>query len=561
MVRQQKKRIGELLLEDGAISAEQLAQAIARQKRTGERLGQALMALGIPEERITQALARQLSLSIVNLQKQKIDPGVAALLPEALARKHSVLPIRKEGHHIVVVMADPLDVVATDDVSLATGLTVTPVIATPAEIKEAIERAYGLGEQVRDIIDEMPDPTAGPEDAAAGGDRPDAPIVRLADLILARAIQDRASDIHIEPMEAEARVRYRIDGVLHTAMTVPPQAYAPLVARFKVMARMNVAERRIPQDGSFEMVADGRTVDFRVATIPLARGERVALRLLDKAQAIMTLPQLGMEDVTLQRFERLIHLPYGIVLVSGPTGSGKTTTLVSGIAMLNSLDRNIITVEDPIEYQIPGVSQMAVNPRAGLTFATALRAMVRQDPDIIMVGEIRDVETAEISIHASLTGHLVFSTIHTNDAPSVITRLLDMGIEPFLIASSLAGALAQRLVRVLCSKCKRPAPPPPELAEMLQQAGGGAVPQIYEPAGCAHCKYTGYLGRSGIFELLVMSEQIRQHVIGRSSATTLAAAARVEGMHTMRESGFRQIARGITTVEEVLRVTRVMDVE
>ncbi len=562
MPRPQRKRIGELLLELGAITSDELTQALARQKETGERLGQALTALGVvTEEQIAVALARQLGIPVATLHPQGLDPRVAALVPEALAHKYTVVPVREEGDRLVLAMADPLDVLAIDDVSIATGLTVTPVIASPTEVKAAIQHVYGLGAHAREIVQEIaPAPDAEAE-ADAPADRPDAPIIRLADLILDRAIQDRASDVHIEPVDAEVRVRYRIDGVLHTAMTVPRQAHAPLVSRFKVMARMDVAERRLPQDGSFQLSADGRTVDFRVATIPLADGERVAIRLLDKSQAIMSLTQLGMEDATLARYERLIGLPYGIVLVSGPTGSGKTTTLVSSIALLNSEDRNIITVEDPIEYQIPGVSQMPVHPRAGLTFANALRAIVRQDPDIIMVGEIRDVETAEIAVHASLTGHLVFSTIHTNDAPSVVTRLLDMGIEPFLIASSLAGALAQRLVRVLCPRCKRPAEPGPEVEAALRAAvGDGSALEVCGPEGCVHCRYTGYAGRCGIFELLVMSERIRHLVVRRASAAELAAAARAEGMQTMRESGLRLAARGITTVQEVFRVTRVADV-
>jgi type IV pilus assembly protein PilB len=556
------KLFGDLLVQLGVINAAQLAQALDRQRQTGERLGRALIALGVREEDIAGALSRHLNIPRVSLHHQDIDPSAAALLSETLARKYTVVPIRRNDSRLTLAMADPLDVVALDDVSIATGLGVEPVIATVSDIKGAIERAYGIREHARGIIEEIAPPQPAVDDAAAAADRTDAPVIRLADLILDQGIRDRASDVHIEPTETEVRVRYRIDGVLHTAMTVPKPVYVPLVARFKVMGRMNVAEHRVPQDGSFQVIADGRPVDLRVSTIPVIYGERVALRILDKSQAILTLPQLGMDNATLARYRQLIALPYGILLVSGPTGSGKTTTLVSSIALLNSLDRNIMTVEDPVEYQIPGVSQMEVNVRAGLTFANALRSLVRQDPDVLMVGEIRDAETAEIATHASLTGHLVFSTIHTNDAPSVITRLLDMGVEPFLIASSLSGALAQRLVRVLCPACKRPATPLPEvLAELGRLVAEEAPVDVYEPVGCPQCRHTGYRGRTGIYELLTVTPRIRPLIVRRVSSEELLGAARADGMQTMRENGMRKVAEGLTTLEEVVRTTRVVDIE
>ncbi|HLW48944.1 MAG TPA: GspE/PulE family protein [bacterium] len=562
-VKPHTKLFGDLLLETGIVTAQQLAQGLERQRQTGERLGRALIALGVREEKIAEALARQLNLPLVKLHQQEIDPAAASLLSETLARKYTVVPVERTDSRLTLAMADPIDVVALDDVSIATGLGVTPVIATVSDVKAAIERVYGIREHARGIIEEIAPAAVPPEEAAAeAAERSDAPVIRLADLILDQAIRDRASDVHIEPTETEVRVRYRIDGVLHTAMTVPRQVYIPLVARFKVMGRMNVAEHRVPQDGSFQITTGSRAVDFRVSTIPVIHGERVALRVLDKSQAILTLPQLGMDDATLARYQQLIGLPYGIILVSGPTGSGKTTTLVSSIAMLNALERNIMTVEDPVEYQIPGVSQMEVNVRAGLTFANALRSLVRQDPDVLMVGEIRDTETAEIATHASLTGHLVFSTIHTNDAPSVITRLLDMGVEPFLIASSLSGAVAQRLVRVLCADCKRRTAPLPEVdAELRGLAGEGATVEVYEPGGCPRCRNTGYRGRTGIYELLTVTPRLRPLIIRRASAEELAVAARADGMATMRENGLRKVAQGRTTLEEVVRSTRVVDVE
>ncbi len=559
----QKKLFGELLVEHGIITPDQLAKGLERQRQTGERIGRALIAVGVREEQIAETLARQLGIPLINIHQQGVDPAAAALLPETLARKYTVVPVKRNGSRLTLAMADPLDVVALDDVSIATGLGVSPVITTVTDIKAAIERVYGIREHARGIIQEIaPTRTAPDEAAEAAADRPDAPVIRLADLILNQGIRDHASDVHIEPTENEVRVRYRIDGVLHTAMTVPKQVYVPLIARFKVMGRMNVAEHRVPQDGSFQITAVGRAVDLRVSTIPVIHGERVALRILDKSQAILTLPQLGMDAATLQRYEQLVRLPYGIILVSGPTGSGKTTTLVSSISLLNALDRNIMTVEDPVEYQIPGVSQMEVNIRAGVTFANALRSLVRQDPDVLMVGEIRDAETAEIATHASLTGHLVFSTIHTNDAPSVITRLLDMGVESFLIASSLAGTLAQRLVRVLCTDCKRRITPLPEVeAELRRAVGDGAAIELYEPVGCGRCRYTGYRGRTGIFELLTVTPRLRPLIIRHASAEELSAAARADGMHTMRENGLRKVAEGVTALEEVVRATRVVDVE
>jgi len=565
VARTQKRRIGDLLLEMGVITHEQLARALERQKKTGERLGQALVSLGIKEEQIVEALARQLNVPIIDMLHAHVDPRAAEIVPEAIARKYCVAPIRREGTRLILAMADPLDVMALDDVSIATSLIVSPVVTSETEVRAAIERVYGIGEHARGILEEIAPQEAPAEEAAAAAavtEKTDAPVIRLADLILARSVQDRASDIHIEPMENELRVRFRVDGVLNTVMTVPKHAEAPLVTRFKVLARMNVAERRVPQDGSFKMPVEGREIDFRVSTIPLVHGERVALRLLDRSRAVLTLPLLGMGGEMLSRFEQLLRLPYGMILVTGPTGSGKTTTLVSSISQLNVLDRNIITVEDPVEYQLPGISQMQVNARAGLTFATALRSIVRQDPDIIMVGEIRDMETAEIAIHASLTGHLVFSTLHTNDALSVMARLQDMGIEPFLIASSLAGALAQRLVRVLCQHCKRPASVPPEAeAELRGAAGPGGVPQVFEAVGCVRCRHSGYLGRSGIFELLMMNDRLRRLIVRRAPVSELAEAARADGIRSMREDGLAKVAQGMTTVEEVLRATRVTDVD
>ncbi|MDR7400815.1 MAG: GspE/PulE family protein [Armatimonadota bacterium] len=554
MAKVQRKRIGDILVETGVITPQQLAEALAQQRRTRERLGRILVEQGAATERqLAQALAAQLDLPLVSLSSARIDPAAVRLVPEVIARKRKVLPLQLDGGHLVVAMADPLDVFALDDVAIAARRPVKPVVAMESEVEATIERVYGMGAAAQAVLGEVEEAVPSVEEAE------DAPVVRLVNLILSQAVRDRASDIHLEPTEGDARVRYRVDGVLHTVMTVPRSVYPAVVSRVKVLARLNIAERRLPQDGAFESALDGRRIDVRVSTVPTVHGERVALRLLDRSQGVLPLDQLGMDARTRRRYEGLIRQPFGIILVSGPTGSGKTTTLISTLAQLNAPDRNIITIEDPVEYQLPGVSHIQVNPRAGLTFATGLRSIVRQDPDIIMIGEIRDVETAEIAIHAALTGHLVLTTIHTNDAPSALTRLADMGIEPYLIASAVIGVASQRLVRLLCAECKQPAPIPKDLMAWLAGAVREPLPaaEFARPGGCAACRHTGYQGRTGIFEVLVMTDAVRRKVLARASAAEIGEAARAEGMIPMRADGMLKALRGLTTVEEVLRVTRV----
>ena len=555
-MRNPRKRIGDILVESGVVTPEQLQEALTRQRKTRERLGRVLVEMRVATERqIAQALADQLGLRFVTLASQRIDPAVIRLVPEGLARKRRVVPVSADGDSLVVAIADPLDVFAIDDVAIAARRSVKAVVALESDIASAIERAYGMGAAAQAVLGDVEELT----DVAAAEEGEDAPVVRLVNLLLEQALKDRASDVHIEPEEGEIRVRYRIDGVLQTVMQVPRNVHPAVISRIKVLARLNIAERRLPQDGAFEVNLDGRAIDIRVATIPTVLGERVALRLLDKTRGLLTLPDLGMDEAAQRRFEGLIRQPYGIVLVSGPTGSGKTTTLVSTLALLNAADKNIITIEDPVEYQLPGVSHIQVNPRAGLTFATGLRSIVRQDPDIIMVGEIRDVETAEIAIHASLTGHLVLTTIHTNDSSSAMSRLVDMGIETFLIASAVIGVASQRLVRVLCPHCKRPVEAPPEIILWLQSS----VPEslvdraFHQAVGCPQCRHTGYRGRMAIFEILVTTDAVRNLILGRSSAADIAEAARAEGMISMRADGLLKALRGLTTVEEVLRTTRV----
>jgi type IV pilus assembly protein PilB len=556
VARVQRKRIGDILVDTGVITPQQLADALAQQRRTRERLGRILVEQGAATERqIAQALAAQLDLPLLTLSSARIDPAAVRLVPEVIARKRKVLPLQLDGGHLVVAMADPLDVFALDDVAIAARRPVKPVVAVESEVEAAIERVYGMGAAAQAVLsgveEEAPPPAA--EEAE------DAPVVRLVNLILSQAVRDRASDVHLEPTDGDARVRYRVDGVLQTVMTVPRSVYPALVSRVKVLARMNIAERRLPQDGAFDTTLDSHRMDVRVSTVPTVHGERVALRLLDRSQGVLPLDRLGMDARARRRFEGLIRQPFGIILVSGPTGSGKTTTLISTLAQLNSADKNIITIEDPVEYQLPGVSHIQVNPRAGLTFASGLRSIVRQDPDIIMIGEVRDVETAEIAIHAALTGHLVLTTIHTNDAPSALTRLADMGIEPYLIASAVIGVASQRLVRLLCPQCKQPAPIPKEVLAWLAGVVRDPLPpaEFARPGGCAACRHTGYQGRTGIFEVLVMTDAIRRRVLGRGSAADIGEAARAEGMVPMRADGMLKALQGLTTVEEVLRVTRV----
>jgi len=562
VTKPQRRRIGDILVDSGVITPEQLTKALEWQRRTRDRLGRVLVELDMASERqIADALAEQLGLPIVNLPGARIEPEAVRLVPEAVARKRRTVPLSLEAGFLVVAMADPLDIFALDDVGIAARRPVKAVVAVESEIQTAIERAYGMGSAAQAVIGEIADEAdeanrAGP---ATAKQTEDGPVVRLVNMLIAQSLKDRASDIHVEPAEEEVHVRFRIDGVMQTVMNVPKTVHPGLLTRLKVLSRLNIAEKRLPQDGAFEMAVDGRAIDFRVATIPTIHGERAALRLLDKGKGILTLEDLGMDPPTRQRYSSLAGQPYGIILVSGPTGSGKTTTLVSTLAQLNSAEKNIMTIEDPVEYQLPGVSHIQVNPRAGLTFATGLRSIVRQDPDIVMVGEIRDVETAEIAIHASLTGHLVLTTIHTNDAPAALTRLQDMGIEPYLIASAVIGVVSQRLVRKLCPHCRQTDVIPPDVTNWL----GTIVKELpkevklFRPGGCPRCKDSGYLGRTGIFEVLTMTEAIRKLVLSHTSAAELAEAASREGMATMRMDGMLKALQGLTPVEEVLRVTRV----
>lgn len=556
MLTVKKGRLGEILIAQGVITPEQLMEALEEQKHThNERIGEVLMRLGYATEKeVLNALGEQLGLPVVNLSEYDVDPAALAKVPQEFAIRHRLLPLRTEDHTLVVAMANPLDVHPLDDLHLVTGLEIRPAIASPSEIQRVIEQftmeqmIQGISEQEQDITEEVTD-IADLQKMAT-----EALVIQLVNLIIHRAVQSRASDIHIEPFEREVKVRYRIDGVLREVQSPPKRLHPAIVSRIKILADMNIAERRLPQDGRIRLRVSGRLIDLRVSTVPTLFGESVVMRILDKSTALLGLEELGMQAETLQQFRRLIYQPYGIILVTGPTGSGKTTSLYAALMEIYSPEKKIITIEDPVEYQLPGVNQIQVRPHIGLTFATGLRHIVRQDPDIIMVGEIRDPETVDIAINAALTGHLVFSTLHTNDAPGAITRLLDMGAEAYLVASSLIGSVAQRLVRRICTHCKEPMEVKPELLHAIGLTPEEARGKTFRGRGCEECERTGYRGRMGVFELLRIDDEIRRMIVERASSTVIKQYAVSKGMKTLLADGRDKVLQGLTTVEEVLRV-------
>jgi len=554
-----KKRLGDLLVDSKVITEEQLKEALTAQKQTGQRLGQALVNLGfVREQDILNALEMQLGIPKISLTN-RIDPALIKSLPEALIRRHRIVPVQREGNRIIVAMFDPLNVVALDDIRLATGCDVDPVIASQEEIDAAIQKVFGLS-FVQDAFGSVQTGEDHPltSQTLSFGDETgaeDSPVVRLVNTIIRQAINDKASDIHIEPLKEQVRVRFRIDGLLHESSVLPKSVLSSLVTRLKILAHLDIAEKRLPQDGRFQIRYGKNEVDLRVSTLPTVFGEKVVMRLLAKSTNILKIGQLGFDRRNLQVFSAIIRHSYGMILITGPTGSGKTTTLYAVVNELNNKERNIVTIEDPVEYVMPGVNQTQVNNKAGMTFATGLRSILRQDPDVIMIGEIRDSETAAIAVKAATTGHLVLSTLHTNDASGAITRLIDMGVEPFLVASSLVGVICQRLVRVLCPDCKEaytPAPDSPE-REFLGIPAGQPV-TLYRPKGCGSCNNIGYRGRSTIEEVLTISNTIRQMAKQRASEQEIKAQARCEGMITMREDGANKALQGITSVKEIMRV-------
>jgi len=542
-------RLGEMLIARGLIGPEDLDRALEIQKERGEKIGKILVYLGFVALRdVLAALSEQLGIPLVTIEgPPPVTPETEGLSVRFL-RQCRVLPVALRDSTLTIAMADPLDFETISAVRGFTGLNVEPVLAAEQEILDAIDRYYGEAEKEGAEVEARAG--AAEEDLEHLRDMAsEAPVIRLVNAMIAQAIEKRASDIHIEPFEKEFRVRYRIDGVLYNQEPPPRELKAAIISRVKLMAKLNIAERRLPQDGRIKIKVLGREVDLRVSTLPTLYGESVVMRLLDRSAGdFYDLRRLGFDDFMLARMEHYTSLPHGILLVTGPTGSGKSTTLYSALKRINQPDKKIITIEDPVEYQMDGINQIHVNPQIGLSFASGLRHIVRQDPDVIMVGEIRDRETADIAIRAALTGHFVYSTLHTNDAPSAITRLIDMGVENFLISSTLVAVLAQRLVRVICPHCKQSAG--------TRLAPGGSTVPCWRGAGCEACLGTGYSGRMGIFELMELDDELRHLIVRNADAVELTAAARRRGMRNLREDGWMKVAAGITTADEVLRVTQ-----
>lgn len=562
-----KPLLGRILGDKFNLPSAKLEEALAYQREKGGRLGEALLHLrALREEELLEGLAIQFGLPwMPQLDSTAIDHELIKKVPIAFCRRYRVLPLRYEGGIILVASTDPLETVALDDLRLLLGKPVKSVLTTSVSLLARLNQIYneaaspaGAEEVMEDIaasesLDQLAHELDEPQDLLDATD--EAPIIRLVNSVLFQAVRQRASDIHFESFERGLVVRYRIDGVLYPVLTPPKRLQASIIARIKIMAGLNIAEKRLPQDGRFAIRTSGKDVDLRVSVLPTSHGERVVLRLLEKENRLLNLSEMGFSKDRLSAIHQLIQLAHGIILVTGPTGSGKTTTLYAALSHINAPDKNIITVEDPVEYQLLGIGQMQVNPKINLSFATGLRSILRQDPDVIMIGEIRDRETAEIAIHASLTGHLVFSTLHTNDAASAATRLIDMGIEPFLVASSVVAVLAQRLLRRICPDCKRSYQASTEELSRLDLAPGTAI-TLYRGAGCAACSQTGYRGRTGIFELMILDDDIRRLIGGKADSTAIKQAAVAKGMVTLKQEGAERVLQGHTTLEEVMRITQ-----
>jgi type IV pilus assembly protein PilB len=611
-------KLGELLLKESMVSPQQLQEAVSHQKLNGGKLGKAFVALGfVKDEEITSLLSRQYGVPSINLDHFEVDPAIIKIIPAETARKYQVLPLSRSGATLTIAMADPTNVFAMDDIKFMTGYNVEPVVASESALDDAIDRYYGstrslelrrdggagggaagygiplAGPSLKEVLegptlsvddmaavgglseidlDSMGDSEADVETVKTEEDEIDlsnlaksadaAPVVKLTNVLMVDSLKRGASDIHIEPYEKEFRVRFRIDGILYNVMALPMKLKDPLISRIKIMAKLDIAEKRLPQDGRIKIkmkVEDrSRDLDFRVSSLPTLWGEKIVLRLLDKSKLMLDMTKLGFEPHSLERFKNAISKPYGIVLVTGPTGSGKTNTLYSAIASLNKPDTNIMTAEDPVEFNLPGINQVQIKEQIGLNFAAALRSFLRQDPNIILVGEIRDYETAEIAVKASLTGHLVLSTLHTNDAPSTVSRLVNMGIEPFLVGTAVNLIQAQRLVRRICTKCKTDVTadvPAKTLVDIGFAAEAIGSFQVSKGRGCAACNGTGYKGRVGLYEVMEISEGIRDLVMVGATAVEIKRKALEDGMLTLRMSGLEKIKNGVTTIEEVLRET------
>ena len=564
------RRLGDLLVADGLLTAEQLKKALAEQKGSPEKIGSVLVRLNfVNEDQLIGFLSRQYGVPSITLAQLDIESDVLKLVPAPIARKYEVIPVRKMGNSLALAMADPTNVFALDDISFMTNLQVLPLVASQTAIKKAIDRNYeSKTEAISTVLLDMQTDLGNVEVVEDGEEgakvdvfelkesADEAPVVKLVNMVLVDAIQKGASDIHFESYEKIFRIRFRMDGVLHEMLAPPKRLESAILSRLKIMSNLDIAERRMPQDGRIKLRYNTREIDFRVSTLPTIFGEKAVLRILDKDALKLDMTQLGFDEWSLEKFSAVIHQPYGMVLITGPTGSGKTTTLYSAIHTINSPDVNIMTAEDPVEYNLKGVNQVQINEGIGRTFSAALRSFLRQDPDVILVGETRDLETAQISIRAALTGHLVFSTLHTNDCPSTIARLLDMGIPPFLVASSLLLLLAQRLGRKVCRACREPYDADEEsLVPYGHVPSGKGKVQFYKGKGCATCNFTGMKGRVAIYEVMPISEELRDAILKNASTAELRSMAQSQGMRSLRQAGLLKVLEGTTTVEEVLRVT------
>lgn len=569
MSQEKYLRLGELLIKEGLLNVNQLEKAIAAQRKEGGRLGEVLVKLGLIEEgQMIQALGKQLGIPYFSLGTGMLRPapdqGLEKAVSEDFALKNAVLPLSRTLRSLTVAMADPLDFILIDNLKKLTGCGINPVIATRPDILKAVEEFYKkhyTGEEpIEPIIEKEGEGEPGEQELSLDkliARTEEAPVIKLVDLFIRQAVDERASDIHIEPFKDRLSLRYRIDGKLYE---IPPPAkhlQLPIVSRIKILAKLDIAEKRLPQDGAIMVRFEDRQIDLRVSTIPTIYGEKVVMRILDKGKVVLDLGQLGFEQKQLEQMRKAMRAPYGLILLTGPTGSGKTTTLYAMLNELKGPSRNIVTIEDPVEYKMDGINQVQIKPEIGLTFAAALRSFLRQDPDIMLVGEVRDLETAEICIRSALTGHLVLSTLHTNDAPSAVTRLVDIGIQPYMITPSLLCVVAQRLIRKLCPDCKEAYEPTVEQMGSLKLK----AELIYRPKGCAKCNQIGYKGRLSISEVMLVNDQIRELVNQRASSQKVGEAARASGMQTLAESALKKVEAGITSLEEAVSVTLAAEVE
>ncbi|WP_078430218.1 GspE/PulE family protein [Alkalihalobacterium alkalinitrilicum] len=554
MAIQKRRRLGDLLVEAGVITEDQLMEALHEQKATKNRLGDQLVQMNfVDEQQIIEVLEFQLGIPHINLYKQKIDPKIIGIINEELARRYQLLPVKRTGDRLMIAMADPLDYFAIDDIRLSTGFEIEPAIAKKDELRLAINRYYGMQKSIDQMLKDI-NSNDDEELLLEVQQSDDSPVAKMINQLISQAVQVGASDIHFDPLETDTVIRFRVDGVLRPERTLPKNMHNVLVSRVKILSDLNIAEKRLPQDGRFKMDIDLRKIDLRVSCLPTIFGEKIVMRLLDTGNVLLGIDRLGFSEVNQTNFKKMLKQAYGILLVTGPTGSGKSTTLYSALSNINSEDVNIITVEDPVEYQLRGINQVQVNSSIGMTFAAGLRSILRQDPDIIMVGEVRDSETAEIALRSAMTGHLVLTTLHTNDAVSAISRLIDMGVEPFLVSSALTGVVAQRLVRRVCPSCAASY----ELTDKERQlfaSRGIETTKIVKGQGCATCNSTGYKGRMAIHETVLIDDFLREMITKKASDSEYRHYVEQKGFVAMFEDGLMKVAKGYTTLDEVFRVT------